>query len=443
MLTSSERGVPITEPPAPGPRLSIAAYDSLLARIGLAATGVLLFVAAADVAAYADLRQRTALLLIDFALYGAGFALLIAAATSRFAVRNAGAIVLIAMIFGFSVIYYGRIESDKRYGADIAVFSHVSAEMVLDGENPYAVRSQDFLVAQAERFNHPPFLITRLENGSVIDRLMVYPAGHVLVFVPLLALGVDDIRWVPAGAVLVVVGLLWWQAPAPFRPLIALPIIVDPVAVLIYPTGGVVDQIWLVPLMGAAIALNSRRYGWAALLYGLAASIKQLPWLLAPFLLVWLWHETASRPREERVKVIARFIVPSSAVFLAVNLPFMIWGFGDWFGAMTFHLRTPLQILGTGLSNLTGTGTLRLGRTFYSALSMVVLGGLFGAYLLWYGRLKHAVWVFPGIVLWFTYRSLQSYFVFWTPLLLVSILAWYRREGGAEALGGERVTDEI
>jgi hypothetical protein len=38
----------------------------------------------------------------------------------------------------------------------------------------------------------------------------------------------------------------------------------------------------------------------------------------------------------------------------------------------------------------------------------------------------------PAIIMWFGYRSLQNYFIYWSPMLLVAAFAWWDEEAPTE-----------
>lgn len=68
--------------------------------------------------------------------------------------------------------------------------SHVGAESVLQGKNPYEVS----LLPHYERFNLPLLFTTPKMDGTITD-IVTYPAFNFLVFVPFLLLGLNDLRW--------------------------------------------------------------------------------------------------------------------------------------------------------------------------------------------------------------------------------------------------------
>ena len=64
---------------------------------------------------------------------------------------------------------------------------------------------------------------------------------------------------------------------------------------------------------------------------------------------------------------------------------------------------------------------------FYQVTVAIAAVTLLVEYYLYFEQLAYAVWAFPAIILWFSYRGLQNYFIFWTPLLVMSVILLYRR----------------
>ncbi len=303
--------------------------------------------------------------------------------------------------------------------------THRAAELITDGKNPYAIRENTpFILEAAAKFHNPTIFVTQDAHGHFLDQLVVYPAGHILVFVPAVLLGLHDMRWIISAALLAVAAILWWQAPAALRPMTALPLLVDPEESYFYPAAGISEVLWLVPLMFAAIMLSSRRYGWAAFLYGITVSIKQQPWLLAPFLLIWLWHEAGDQPTMVKLKIIARFVCIAGGVFVVVNLPFMVWSFGDWLHGVAYPFTALNSNIGVGLPEIRFIG-IYPGKTLFTFTAVTSVVVLLAVYWRYFWRIRHLVWIFPAIVLWFAYRPLQYYFGPWILMLVLGLsLGW-------------------
>jgi uncharacterized membrane protein len=91
-------------------------------------------------------------------------------------------------------------------------------------------------------------------------------------------------------------------------------------------------------------------------------------------------------------------------------------------------LTEDLVILSQGLSLSTEVGLLPVGKAFYTVLVVAVALVLIVNYYVYFDKLRYMLWIFPGIILWFSYRALTNYIIYWTPLMLVSMILWYKAE---------------
>ena len=57
---------------------------------------------------------------------------------------------------------------------------------------------------------------------------------------------------------------------------------------------------------------------------GLACSIKQTPWFCLPFLAIGLFIEACNTGRRP-VQLVMRYLAIVVAVFVVVNIPFIVW----------------------------------------------------------------------------------------------------------------------
>ena len=156
--------------------------------------------------------------------------------------------------------------------------------------------------------------------------------------------------------------------------------------------------------------------------------MKQTPWFLAPFLLIYLIKTEEGKSLRERLRPTMKFAATTIAVFLAINLPFILPNPTAWFGNVMTPMAEDLVIHSQGLSSLTEVGLLSVGKVFYTVLFASVFLVLVVNYYVYFDKLRFAFWIFPGIALWFSYRALTNYIIYWTPLMLVSIILWYKAE---------------
>jgi uncharacterized membrane protein len=442
MATFIEAATERVRPTAPVSRETVAdqrqssigeRWEGVALRIGFFGAGASLLSVAQQAWARGQITSNNEVVAMVIGLYALAFGLLALGVCPRSLGQRLRWTILAASIAGLAVFSYVMLEiALPTYQTDNAVFSHVAAERLLEGQNPYTIDDPALIEQSAERFGLPVTFLTHTTDGEPLTNLMSWPAGTILPLAPFLQFGGSDVRWVVAGFEATAMILLWLAAPRALKPLSVLPLLVDPDLYLQFTGGGVMDFVWVVPMMGSAMALYGRRFVLSALLFGLAAGTKQQPWLLTPFLLIYVAQIDGGTLRERAVRV-ATYTVAASAGFLALNGPFIAWGPQDWLSGTLIPFSEQLVPFGSGLSMLTQTGIADLGKSFYSAATFGVWAVLILAYGLHFRTLRHTLWLMPAIVMWFGYRSLQNYFIYWTPLLIMAGFAWWREEeAGAE-----------
>lgn len=287
----------------------------------------------------------------------------------------------------------------KAYHVDSVVVVHKAAELLLAGSDPY----RDLNVVEALRqFGLDPALGTHLENGFQVGTYN-YPALSFLVPAPFIALGLTDIRFIYLGEILVLALVLIRAVRVPWRPLVTAAIVGNAVIARQNILAGI-DPLWALLALGAFLAIDRR--WWSPVLLGLAAAARQPAWFFGPFYLVAVWRRAG---RAEALRRTAIAVVAG----LIPNLPFFIWSPSHFLDGVFAPMFGPLEPYGVGLIRFALDGELPLfARGVYgglSALSLVVLIVLLWRY---WRRIPNAVLVFPSLVLWFAWRSLQNYFSF-------------------------------
>jgi len=332
---------------------------------------------------------------------------------------------ILATLTGVYVV--AEIAYKGSYRTDVLAFSQYAAMLFANhGLNPYLQdmsRSLTIFAVQASD-------LTPLTSGTFTTTFQ-YPALQFLVFVPFVWLGLQDMRWVLVAFELGVLFTLYLRSPSSLRPMIILPMFAGSDLMINFTASSVTDMLWVLPLLFAAF--NLKKPLASGLFYGLACSFKQIPWLLAPFLLVYLFRSEDVIVRERLLKI-GKFAVATGVVFLGLNLPFIVDAPGIWFSNVLTPISADLVILSQGPSVLTQAGVLPVGRMFYTVLAIAVLLTLIVNFYVYFDKLKFVFWIFPGIILWFSYRSLTNYVIYWLPLMLASLILWYRSErGGAHS----------
>jgi uncharacterized membrane protein len=176
---------------------------------------------------------------------------------------------------------------------------------------------------------------------------------------------------------------------------------------------GSADLLYVLPL-AAAWLWRERR--WSALAYGVAAATKQLAWFFAPFYLIAVvtmhgWREAVRRS------------AIAAGVFLATNLPFIVWHPADWLQGIMTPLSEPMFARGAGIIFLGTNGGLPLfPASVYLALE--ALCAIVCVAVAWRTRRTSPELgvVLALIPLFLAWRSLFSYF-FLVPLFAAVAVA--------------------
>jgi uncharacterized membrane protein len=329
-----------------------------------------------------------------------------------------------------SLYVVSTISYKGAYRTDVLAYSHYAAMLFANqGANPYT----QSMAKALDIFAVKPSDLTPLTSGTYLTTFQ-YPALHFLVFVPFVWLGLPDMRWVLGLFEVAVVLTLYVKGPRKLRPMLLLPLFAGSDLMINFTAASVSDALWVLPLLFAAFYTDKPVH--SGFFYGLACAIKQTPWFLAPFLLIYLIRSNDGKSLRERLMRAAKFAGTTGAVFLAFDLPFMLASPTAWFGNVLTPMAEDLVIHSQGLSSLTEIGILPVGRAFYTVIFAAVFVVLIVNYYVYFDKLRYVFWIFPGIVLWFSYRALTNYIIYWTPLMLVSLILWYKAEQARAAHTG-------
>ncbi len=395
------------------PLRSFETTETLVLRFGLFAAGVLSWRAATTMFTSGISSTSDAGLATQLLLYLWGF-LLFVTAVARPLHPRAGWLIPVSLVAATGVYLWNDATNKLLSGAmvttDGRIYLDYAARLLRRGINPYG---QSMLEAY-RMYRFPLSFSTPLVTGDLTDRLP-YPALSFLVFVPFQWLGI------PTYLVYFVffcgaLALLYRHAPAAVKPLVLLPFFAEN-EFFIYSLGGVSDTFWMFLLL-LCVATWRRAGLRRALWYGLACSTKQHPWTLAPFLVIRIWLETPGS-RGEKACAVGSFLGVAAGVFALVNAPFAVWDFPSWLMGCLEPLRSPMIAFGQGLTALTIQGIVDIPRRAFTVLQWGVLGLAAWAYGRHFRTLKPGLWLAPSVAMWFSHRSLTSYWYFNIfPLLL-------------------------
>ena len=310
------------------------------------------------------------------------------------------------------------------YGTDGMALNQYSAILVLRGQNPYTSDLSPALVL----FPVPETVLTPRETGEIVTS-QTYPALSFLLYVPFVAAGVADMRIVSLGAHVLSIFLLFRVTRGPLN--VFAPLAVSFLDVLDFTPAPLQDILWIPPIVLSVATLNRPR--WSGLLYGIACSIKPVPWLIAPYLFVYLWKREGTKlPTSPRLW---NFVAFSAASFLAFNGPFLVANPGAWASGVLSPLIANNVPQGTGVSTLMQAAWIPVSRTFFSVMAITAAVVLLTIEIVDFEKARYILWWFPAIVMFLSYRSFQNYFIYWYPLVFMSLASWFMERIGGRPRG--------
>lgn len=329
-------------------------------------------------------------------------------------------------LVGFFVWSYLQILLNPAYGTDEMSFDQYAAELLLRGINPYTT-------SMAPAFNQffvSPDAFTYTLTGRAVTALS-YPSLSFLVYIPAWLLGIHQQAAVWTDVVFWAVSMVmaFFMVRRDLRPLV---ITLFSFNVYVgYAVGGVTDSIMLPFLLLTAFqwdrfVLNPRGRWWMPVAFGLAMSVKQTPWFLAPILLIGMWQEgrQLDQSLKRRIHVAGIYTALAALSFFAINAPFWIGSPIDWIKGILTPLFTQMVPAGQGLIGLSvftrlGGGDLHL----FNDGSLILLIGLWVVIYFRYNRLKSLIFFTPVVSFFFADRSFASYLVDLLPVIIIAILS--------------------
>jgi len=357
------------------------------------------------------------------ASYALAFMLFVVATLNDERISKLRDLAAISLIVTTAISWYvvTQIEHPGSYQTDALAFVHYSAILLSKGINPYPQNLQSALAM----FSVSPEFITLTPNGNVVTTLN-YPALQVIAFLPAAWAGLKDARIIIYLFELVTLVIVYIWSPKELRPLALIPLFAGSDLAINFSAGSIADFVWLLPMVLMVVWMDYAVV--AGVMFGLACAVKQTPWLLAPFLIVWFLRSMPTLSLGARLTRVALFSSASLGAFLIPNLWFITQNFGAWYSGVFTPAFGNLVVLSQGLSLITLANGVPLPPAFYLTIVVIATVIILVEYYLYFEKLAYALWAFPAIILWFSYRGLQNYFIFWTPLLVMSAVMLYKRE---------------
>ena len=301
---------------------------------------------------------------------------------------------LVAGSIAFLLYMFSNISSP--FPTDESVFDLYAAHLFMVGKNPY----NPALMANAFNFFHFKFQafdpITPLTTGGYVDTL-TYTALSFLVFIPAVLLKIKS-TMVLLPILIAPVVIVWYRAWSRKQWLHAAYAILPFMALLTYVYQGGsadTDALWASLLMLSYFALPRSKA--SGLLFGLSLSVKQLPVLVVPFFLYFLYREYGLK------RMIIWFAV-AMAAFLAINGYFILQSPGYWFSSMLSNEFAPLIGIGFGIPQISFAGIFPIPSIFFTIAMADLLLAFLAIYIARYRDMKYALFTFPILIFMFNYR---------------------------------------
>lgn len=338
-------------------------------------------------------------------------------------IRRSELLIPISLIFSsvFSIYVISEIFYKGVYRTDTMALTHYAANIWnFPSWNPYPFDLQEALRIFSVDIDYITFTL----DGNLITNLN-YPALHILIYSPFALIGLQDMRWVTFLFEIGSIIYIYTKAPKNLRALMLIPLFAGSDLAINFTAGCLTDFLWVLPLLVVIFEFKNDYISGA--FYGLACAIKQIPWIFAPFLLISKWKDSEKEENlRKKIFRIMTFCLMSIIFFIVPNMHFMYKDFNSWYAGISQPIFGNLLVISQGLSMITQTGMIPLPMEFYTICTVVIFIALIINYFVYYDKIKHAMWMFPTIILWFSYRGLQNYFIYWIPMLVASIIMIYK-----------------
>ena len=325
--------------------------------------------------------------------------------------RTAPFIFFLSVIGALAFLLYMFCSTAPSFPTDESVLDMYAAHLFLLGKNPY----NPTLMSSAFNFYNFPFRafdpITPLTTGGYVNEL-TYPALSFLVFIPAAILKLKaSIIMLPA--LIAPVIIVWYRAWSRKEWLRSSYAILPFVSLLLYTYQGAsadTDALWASLLMLSYMALPRNKT--SGILFGLSLSVKQVPFIAAPFLLYFIYREYGAAKT-------AAWMVTAVASFFIINGYFILQNPGYWLSSMVANEFAPLIGIGFGIPQMSFSGVFQIPEIYYAIIMVDLLLALLALYMVKYREMKHALFVFPILIFLFNYRLFPQYLFYW---MLISLL---------------------
>ncbi|MCY0851159.1 glycosyltransferase family 87 protein [Thermoplasma acidophilum] len=289
-----------------------------------------------------------------------------------------------------------------KFGTDELALDYYAAIMILHGTNPYIP------IVMSNAFAYLHFQIsmtTPLSTGGYVETFS-YPVLAALVFIPSIIMHFDPTLTVLAFtmAMYLIVAIYFLRKGMIISSVLSIAIMAVNVNMVSFADGSVPDAIWAFFLMASLMTIERPKL--SAAMYGVSISIKQIPWIVLPFLIYFIYREKGRRAAIE-------YIAISIGILLLANAYFIIKEPHYFISSILSPEISSLIGVGQGISILSIAGFYQLSPIYFTILFIFSIVFLFLIYARHYDALKYTFPIFPLFIFFFNYRDLYNYLLFW------------------------------
>lgn len=309
---------------------------------------------------------------------------------------------ILAMVWTVA-FWYGS----PKITTDEFALNYYSAHLFMSGINPYVASNTagvfSYLSSSSPGF--PYNIITPYTTGGYVTEF-TYPALSMFAYVPAHLLNAyPSAVFLPLFAIL---PLLLYKVylKSGLKSVALIPgfvILLNP-AFLDQASLGYTDMLWVI--FTVLSVYYYRKAGVSGLMMGIAASVKQIPWVLIPFLLIFIFKESGG-------KASMKWILAVMAMFFAINSLFILESPFDFIRSVTAPEIQQLIGIGFGPSQFAFLDIIPVSRTFFALMAVGTFLAAITAYIAYYRRLRFAFLAFPILIFLFNYRLLLNYILYW------------------------------
>ncbi len=339
--------------------------------------------------------------------------------------KEAESVLLVFLAFTFLVVHFAF------FGTDELAIDYYSAYDFIHGIDPYIPSSTANLYTWVKAYD-PSFneylFGTPLTVGGMVTTLG-YPALSFLLQVPAVVFHFRP-TYTLFTFYLLTVFVIYFRFRRNGIFTAMMPGVLANVNFAYYPAGGVDDIVWVFFVVLSLMASDIRLKG---VLYGVAISLKQIPWILLPFYLIYLRREG---------KGAFKFLLYSSLVFLAFNGYFIALSPGVYFADILSPITSPLIGIGFGPSILAFDGFFYVSRDFFTFAAIVTVALELYLFIKYYKYFRDKWTLFPYLAFFLMYRVLWNYLMYWPWLGFVQ-QGETKQSGSREEVKGVEVREAV